>query len=338
VPISQNPAPGAPARTGSTQIPAGLARKIVAAGLLAAMIWAGLALYGDVQELRRTARTFAPSAFVTGLGLVLGNYILRIARWQYYLRRIGVAIPIGRSAVIFLAGLVMSVTPGKIGEVFKSLLLYDTSGTPIVRSAPIVIAERLTDLIALVLLVSAGSLAFEHGRIVACASAAVVAGVWVVCAYRPLGQALLRIADRLPGIQRVSPRLHQAYDALLELTRPLPLLIGSLIGIVGWSLECFALYAIAHGFAGVALRLDAATFTYSASTLAGALAMLPGGLGVTEVGMTVLLQTLGGPGVRPATATAITMLIRIATLWFGVAVGAVALAIHRTRQPTRQPE
>jgi hypothetical protein len=35
---------------------------------------------------------------------------------------------------------------------------------------------------------------------------------------------------------------------------------------------------------------------------------------------------------RPATATAITMLIRIATLWFGVAVGAIALAIHRATQ------
>jgi glycosyltransferase 2 family protein len=324
--------PVAPARTDSSQVAAGLGRKIVVAGLLAAMIWAGLALYGDVQELRRTARTFAPAAFFAGLGLVLGNYVLRIARWQYYLRQIGVAVPIGRSALIFLAGLVMSVTPGKIGEVFKSLLLYDARGTPIVRSAPIVIAERLTDLIALVLLVSAGSLAFEHGRVVACASAAVVAGLWLVCAYRPLGHALLRLMDQLPGVKRVSPRLHQAYDSLLELTRPLPLLIGSLIGIVGWSLECIALYVIAHGFAGVALRLDAATFTYSASTLVGAVAMLPGGLGVTEVGMTVLLQTLGGAAMRPATATAITMLIRIATLWFGVAVGAVALAIHRATQ------
>jgi glycosyltransferase 2 family protein len=321
----------APARTDSNQVASGLGRKIVLAGLLAAVIWAGLALYGDVRELQRTARTFAPSAFVASLALVAGNYVLRIARWQYYLGRIGVAVPLGQSALIFLAGLVMSVTPGKIGEVFKSLLLYDARGTPIVRSAPIVIAERLTDLIALVVLVSAGSLAFEHGRVVACASAAVVAGLWLVCAYRPLGQALLRGMDRLPGVNRISPRLHQAYDALLELTRPTPLLIGTLIGIGGWSLECVALYAIAHGFAGVALPLDAATFTYAASTLAGAVAMLPGGLGVTEVGMTVLLQTLGGADMRAATATAITMLIRIATLWFGVAVGAVALAILRAR-------
>jgi uncharacterized membrane protein YbhN (UPF0104 family) len=309
-----------------------LGRKIVVAALLAALVWAGLALYGDVRELRRTVRSFAPGAFAAALALVASNYGLRIARWQYYLRRIGVRIPIGESSLVFLSGLVMSVSPGKIGEVFKSLLLYDARGIPIVRTAPIVIAERLTDLIALVLLTSAGALAFEHGVAVAAASAAVVAGLLVVCAYRPLGHAILRGLDRIPGLQRISPRLRDAYEALLELTRPAPLLAGSAIGLVGWGLECIALYAIAHGFEGVSMTLSAAAFTYSASTIAGALAMLPGGLGVTEVGMTTLLRLLGGAAVRPATATATTMLVRIATLWFGVAVGAVALALYRARQ------
>ena len=78
---------------------------------------------------------------------------------------------------------------------------------------------------------------------------------------------------------------------------------------------------------------DGATFAYAASTLAGAMAMMPGGLGVTEVGMTALLQTLGGPSMHPAVATATTMLVRIATLWFAVAIGLLALALHRARRP-----
>jgi glycosyltransferase 2 family protein len=315
---------------------AGIGRKIIAAALLAALVWAALALYGDVRELRRTARTFAPEAFAVGLALVAGNYALRIVRWQYYLRCVGVRIPLGESALVFLAGLVMSVTPGKIGEVFKSLLLYDARGTPIVRTAPIVVAERLTDLIALVLLCSVGALAFEHGLAVAVGSATIVAALLLICAYRPLGQFLLRLTERVPGLRTLSPRLHLAYDALLELTGPKPLLVGSSIGVLGWGLECVALYAIAAGFEGVRLSLEAAAFSYSASTIAGALAMLPGGLGVTEVGMTVLLQKLGGEGMRAATATATTLLVRIATLWFGVAVGAVALGLHRAarRRPS----
>lgn len=314
----------------------GLARKIVAAALVGALVFAVLALYGDVRELRATAQRFSFTAFGLGLALAAFNYGLRIVRWQYYLRRIGVAIPLGESAVVFLSGFVMSVTPGKVGEVFKSLLLYETRGTPIARTAPIVIAERLTDLIALVLLTALGSLAFEHGPAVAVAGATMVSLLLVVCAYRPLGEACLGLAERLPLVRRFGPKLREAYDALIEITRPAPLLMGSAVAFAAWAMECGSLWVILRGFRGAALSWDAATFAYSASTLAGAVAMMPGGLGVTELGMTWLLQALGGAGIGPAVATATTILVRIATLWFAVAIGIVAFALHRAMHRARQ--
>ena len=323
------------AAASSSQLASGLVRKVVIAGMLAALVFAALAMYGDVQELRRTARSFAPAAFALGLALAAGNYGLRVMRWQYYLKHLGIHVPLGESTVVFLSGFVMSVSPGKVGEVFKSLVLFESRGTSIARTAPIVIAERLTDLIALVLLIAVGSLAFEHGVLVAGLSAALVAVLIMICSYRPLGLWLLGLAERLPLIGRIGHRLREAYDSLIEMTRPAPLLIGSAIAFVAWGLECCSLYVIVRGFPGVALDLDSAVFAYSASTMAGAIAMMPGGLGVTEVGMTALLQKLGGPAMRPAVATATTILVRIATLWFAVAIGAVALAIHSTRQRQR---
>lgn len=332
------PKEGHPADAAEAQ--KGLARKVAFAALFAAVIFAALAFYGDLQALKRAASEFAPSALLLGLTLALLNYGVRILRWQYYLRHLGVRIPLGESAIVFLCGFVMSVTPGKIGEVFKSLLLAETRGIPFARTAPIVIAERLTDLIALVILVAIGSLAFEHGVAFALASAAIVGLLMVVCAYRPLGHMLLRWADKAPLVARISPKLHDAYDALLELNQPAPLLLGSAMALIGWAMECGLLYVIVHGFAGVHLDWDAATFAYSASTIAGAIAMMPGGLGVTEIGMTALLQTLGGESMEPAVATASTILVRIATLWFAVAIGIVALIVHRTvmrSQPAQRP-
>ena len=327
------PAPAAPPERGvpadSAQAARGLGRKIVAAALLGALVFAALALYGDVQELRRTVRGFALPAFALALLLAAGNYALRIVRWQFYLRHIGIRIPLGESATVFLAGFVMSVTPGKVGEVFKSLLLYESRGTSIARTAPIVVAERLTDLIALVLLTSLGALTFEHGVAVAVSSAIMVFGVALVCAYPPLGRFALRCAERLPLLRRISPRLREAYESLLEMTRPAPLLIGTVIAVAAWGLECGSLYAIVHGFEGVVMSWDAAVFAYAASTIGGAIAMTPGGLGATEVTMTALLQTLGGATMSPATASATTMLVRVATLWFAVLIGLVALGVHR---------
>ena len=324
------PSPTAPPR-GNVLI-----RKIVAAAVFGALVFAGLALYGDVAELRATAEQFAPSAFAIGLLLATLNYVIRIARWHYYLGRIGVRIPLGSSSLIFLSGFVMSVTPGKIGEVFKSLLLHDSYGTPVARSAPIIVAERLTDLIALVLLTTLGSLAFVHGPSIALSGAVFVGAILLVCAYRPLGEWLLRLSERMPVVSRLTPKLREAYDALIGMTRPAPLLIGTTMAFIAWAMECGSLYAIVHGFRGASLSVEASTFSYAASTIAGAVAMMPGGLGVTELGMTWLLVSLGAGTIRPAVASATTILVRVATLWFAVVIGLVALAAYRatTRKPT----
>lgn len=57
----------------------------------------------------------------------------------------------------------------------------------------------------------------------------------------------------------------------------------------------------------------------SFSTVIGAISTLPGGLGAAEAsiaGMLILLLSLG-----TGTAAAATLLIRFATLWFGVGLG-----------------
>lgn len=310
----------------------GLTRKIIIAALFGGLVFAGLALYGDVTKLREAASGFSKSAVALGFALAAGNYGLRIARWQYYLQCIDVSVPFGESATVFLAGFVMSVTPGKVGEVFKSLLLYEARGVSIARTAPIVIAERLTDLTALVLLTAVGSLAFEHGVYVAAAGAVVVAIMLLVFAYRPLGEALFKYGERIGPIARIAHKLREAYESLQTMLRPGPLFFGTLLALCAWGLECSALLAIVDGFPGLKLSWDAAAFAYSASTIVGALVMLPGGLGVTEAGMTGLLQSLGGPHMTKEVATAATILTRLATLWFAVAIGMAALAMFRARQ------
>ena len=160
-----------------------------------------------------------------------------------------------------------------------------------------------------------------------------VSALVLVCGYRPFGTFLLGLADRIPLINRITPKLHEAYDALLEMTRPAPLLAGTFLAFIAWAMECGSLYYIVHGFAGVHMSWDAATFAYSASTIAGAIAMMPGGLGITEVGMTGLLQALGGAAMTIPVATAATIMVRIATLWFAVVIGIFALGFHRLTHP-----
>jgi uncharacterized protein (TIRG00374 family) len=76
---------------------------------------------------------------------------------------------------------------------------------------------------------------------------------------------------------------------------------------------------------------------FSLGSLAGALSFLPGGLGVAEGSMTGLIRVLGD--VSKAGAVAATVLIRLATLWFAVALGLAGLAVDEVlfrRQPVRR--
>ena len=162
---------------------------------------------------------------------------------------------------------------------------------------------------------------------VALSGARLVFGIFVACAYRPLGEFLLRLTERWRLTKRIAPRLRAAYDSLSEMVRTAPLLVGTLSAVIAWGLECLALHVIVHGLGASSMTWDASVFAYAASTIAGAIAMMPGGLGVTEIGMTALLQTLGQADMSASLATTATILVRIATLWFAVALGMAAIAI-----------
>jgi uncharacterized protein (TIRG00374 family) len=73
---------------------------------------------------------------------------------------------------------------------------------------------------------------------------------------------------------------------------------------------------------GLDVSLPFAFSVYSLSTLAGAISFIPGGLGSSEV---VMLGLLTWTGIPEAEAVAATIIIRLATLWFAVALGGIVM-------------
>jgi uncharacterized protein (TIRG00374 family) len=73
---------------------------------------------------------------------------------------------------------------------------------------------------------------------------------------------------------------------------------------------------------GADIPLAFAVFVYALAMLAGAVSFMPGGLGGAEA---VMVGLLVWKGMSNADAVAATVLIRLATLWFAVAIGALML-------------
>jgi len=131
-------------------------------------------------------------------------------------------------------------------------------------------------------------------------------------------------ALRLPLPQRLE-RVRAARDTALALHTPGLLASMSAVATLAWACEAAAAILCVKGL-GLDVAAASAAVAYALGNLAGSLSFLPGGLGVAESSMTGLLRALSGTSA--AGAVAATVLIRIATLWYAVAVGLVALAVE----------
>ncbi len=291
----------------------------LAAGIL---IYIGMAFYSGHEEVAGELAHFAWALLVPVLLLSLGNYLVRFVRWEMYLRRLGIRVAPWTSISVFMAGLAMTITPGKVGEFLKSYLLKETDGVPMLRSAPVVFMERVTDLLALVILASVGvGTYYDQGTwFLAIAGGAMVFGVGVLMS-RKVCLWLLRPMRGLPKVGKMVDGLAEAYLAAHELTRPVPLLLGLLLGVGAWTCECLGFH-----LCFVALQADiapgASAFTYAFSTIAGVIS--PGGLGVTDVSLAEIATAISTSMTRPTAVTA-AFVVRACTLWFAVAVGALFL-------------
>jgi uncharacterized membrane protein YbhN (UPF0104 family) len=297
--------------------------------LLGVVVWAGLLFYGDAGATFRAMGSLDPAVLLASLALGTLNFLIRAVRWQWLLRRVDVRLPMVESTVVFLAGLSMTLTPMKVGELLKSVLLKQSRGISGRITAPVVMAERITDLVALVLLASIGGLALDRGYLVAAFGTAFVIAVMCVCTIRPIGEAVLWVCARTPFVKGHIVRLREAYDHLGVLVGPVPFVVSSAIGFVAWGAQCVALMLLVDAYAGASLSLFGSFLAYSTPLLAGILSMLPGGLGLTEASMAGLVLELGGPGMTAAIAASTTILCRLVTFWWAIGLGIATLALWR---------
>jgi len=307
-----------------------LGRTLALAVAAGALFYVGFACYTGLPKVVDSLRTYAWSTAVGALALAALNYLFRFLKWELYLRRLGVRIPIRDSFGIFLSGFSLTVTPGKVGEVLKSYLLREAHGVPMARTAPIVVAERLTDLVALAALAMVGVGALAGGERLAWVALALVGLALACVASEKLAHAVIDLVGAVPVVGKLAPKLREFYGATRQLLAPTPLLLATLLSIVAWLCECVAFWLVLRGFAGAEASLKLCTFIYATMTIAGALSFLPGGLGVQEIGMVKLLIAQAH-GVSEPVAAAATFLTRLCTLWFAVVVGVVALVIMQRR-------
>ena len=289
---------------------------------LGILVMLGLAFWSDLSSLENIFSRFRWEFFPLALVCTLFNYLLRFVKWHYYVRRVGARdLPASASARLFVAGFPLAMTPGKVGEALKALWLSEWSAVPFARGLPVVLAERFSDGLAVLALSTLGVFSVPALWPAFLGTLIVSLGIVVLSQIRPLMLAILRAMERLPVVGAKIHPLREFYEAGYLLLQPQPLLFAVTLGTVSWLGEGigFFLILLGLGFPASISTLTSAVFVLAVSTLIGSVSALPGGLGAAEASITgLLLLTVTA---EPAIAAAATLLVRLATLWFGVALG-----------------
>ncbi len=299
-------------------------RRLIPGLILGFLVLLVVALLGDLRQVSAQVLNFRWVLYPVVIALTFTNYILRFVKWHFYLSQIGVRnLPLAESARLFVGGFPLAVTPGKVGEALKGLWINQATGIPTARGVSVVLAERISDGLAVLVLSTLGVIAYPRYWPGFAAVLGILLAVIVVSQIRPLALALIGLGERLPLVNRFAHLLHEFYEGSFALFRPRATLFAVALGTVSWLAEGIGMYVVLIGL-GVPPSwetLSIAVFVLSFSTVIGAVSALPGGLGAAEAsiaGMLVLL--IGLPGDLAAAAT---LLIRFATLWFGVGLGLV---------------
>lgn len=278
--------------------------------LLSVIGYFAYVVWGGWNEVVVALKQVPIDLFLILLLLSLVNYFLRFLRWQYYLGLLDHTVPWKPSMAIYFSGLALTVSPGKAGELWRSLLLKPY-GVGVKCSVSAFLSERLSDLIAMVILCSVGlGVTSKYLE-------------WISLVF--VGLVIFLVVmhwfPQVPIFQRCS-----------KCFRMKSFFVGTFLGVIAWGAEALALYLLVLPWAPE-ITLAHAVFIYSVSTLLGALTFLPGGLGGTEVLLTGFLLL---EGISKPMTVALTIVIRIATLWFAVMVGLVGIVAHQAIEQRRK--
>jgi uncharacterized membrane protein YbhN (UPF0104 family) len=299
---------------------AALIALLAATGYAAAMALLAPAALSSLPQL------FSPTGALAA-ALCLLSYALRGWRWQRWMAVLGRPLPAPLALRTYLAGYAFTATPGNVGEAARGLLL---PGQPLSlsQSLAIYVAERAADLLGLLLLaLPALWWLLGHVPLGAAREAAVVGGVGGLLLLALVGAMAWRHRARL--LQRWAGAAHS-----LECLRHAP---GAWLALtlLAWCAQGVAVLVLCRS-QGIDLSWPLAMGGYAAAMVGGALSFLPAGLGGCEA----LLSTwLVAHGATLAVALALTVQIRLVTLWLAVALGALSLLLSAllSRRVVKKP-
>lgn len=303
-------------------------KKIVLVFVGAVLFYTIFILFADVKKILQVSARFNWSILPVLLFFSFLNYLVRFFRFHYLLKKSNINLPLKKTFNIFFAGISMTVTPGKSGEVLKSYLLKKEKGITYSETVPILIFERLTDGIAMIILALGGIYLFRQSIVFFIFSAIMVL-VFVALVFQRqfVIAVILNLEKRFPKIKILDFAVN-FLESAKKLFKKDIFTTAVFYGIAAWALEGISLFILINLIIRTQVSLSwsglfYSFFIFSFCSIAGFLVLIPAGIGVAEASVSSFLMLFFKMSLSQSIFA--SLLFRIVTLWFGVSLGLIFL-------------
>lgn len=296
--------------------------------ILGLIVLVGLTLLGNAKQVFTLLGTFHWLNFLFAIAFSFLNQALRYLKRAINFHQSGVRnVSFIESMVLFLICLPLSVTPTRVGESFKGIWLFKRSGIPVERAVSVFMVEQISDGLSVFVLMVIGTIAYPSlWPLFLCLFLAFL-GFLVYFKWPNAEVRTSAISTKVPILKQVIPQLRECIDANPSLFTIGNMAVSFLLGILSWAAEGAALFIILMGlgFAPSLTLIATSILVFAFATTVSLASRMPGGLGVMEVAMAIMLTLL--LDFQPEKAVAATILFRLATFWVTFVFGLILWSI-----------
>lgn len=293
--------------------------------IFAVVIYLIMGIYADFGDLISAIEKFNWVFVPVMIILTTIAYFIRFIKWNFFLKSVGVHLNIKDNLFVFFSGLGMIITPAKVGEIWKGWLIKDINGESLSKTVPVVIIDRVTDLIGLIILSLLGIIYYKEGTYIIITLIVIFTLFFVAIRSKTVSGKIISLLEKRAG--KYSKDIKTMHSTFEETMKPKNLVGMSFLSVFAWFFECLALYFVIIGF-GQSISLVISTFVFSFASLAGAVSMIPGGLGVAEATISGMLQYFG---LTSTISVGVAIIIRFGTLWYGAILGFLVYLIFKKK-------
>lgn len=301
----------------------GKMRLFVVLALLASLgVFFLIALFGGFSNVISIIAHANLYIYALAFICVFLGYCVRYLKWNYYTRKIGLKVPHKTNFLVYMSTNGMSITPGNIGSVIAAYTLKKITNVRFSKIAPIVTVQLFTDFFGFALFALVAAIII--GRfVIYVVILDIILMVPFILIINPWLFNLLKRKKRKGSLLRWIYRHARHYYVSQNILNTKGVYAVSLIFTTPADiLNSLALYFSILAV-GIRPSIVSTVFSFSASQIFGMITALPGGIGAADATLVALLgSTLN---LSSALSSAITIMARLATLWFGVALGTIAL-------------